>query len=252
MSAPENGPSAAFGVMPGSVATPARSCGPEVRRFRSAVAFGLAMLVLTAIGQSTDARPSDDEVVLLTLWSEPETAEPLFSESFLRQIPIARLAEIVIGLVAKCGALEAVRETGHPGRYVLRTERCELPTTLTRNHRGEIVGLWFHPPTRRDASLEDVLAELERFDGTFSYAVVENGDLIAGHVPDQPLAVGSAFKLVVLAALHERIEAGEARWADVLTLSDRHKSLPSGRLQNYPAGSPLRSLIEFSFPTYRG
>ena len=46
-------------------------------------------------------------------------------------------------------------------------------------------------------------------------------------------------KLIVLAALHERIEAGEACWADVLTLSARHVSLPAGRLRDMPPGSPL-------------
>lgn len=57
--------------------------------------------------------------------------------------------------------------------------------------------------------------------------------------PDAPLAVGSSFKLAVLAALQERVEAGERAWDEVVTLEAAWKSLPSGLLQDWPEGSAL-------------
>ena len=199
----------------------------------------LAIVLSTMPWGLSHAQTGSDESVLRALWSNPGASEALFSAHFLQQVPVALLSEIVTNLVARCGGIEAVHASAGPGQYVLQTTRCELPTKLGRAESGEIVSLWFAAPARRHASLDDALGTLERFDGTASHAVFENGDLIAGHAPDKPLAVGSAFKLIVLAALHQRIEAREARWADVLTLSARHVSLPTGRLHDFPPGSPF-------------
>ena len=199
----------------------------------------LALVGASMVADGARAEPRSDESVLRTLWSDPESSRSLFHESFLRQVPIAQIAMIVTELGVRCGDLEAVNPSGDPGHYVLQTAKCEISASIQRLQSGEIRGLRFSGPARRDTSLDDVLDALKRFDGTVSYAVFENGELIAGEAPHEPLAVGSAFKLVVLAALHERIEAGDARWADVLSLTDRHLSLPTGRLRNMPPGSPL-------------
>jgi len=54
---------------------------------------------------------------------------------------------------------------------------------------------------------------------------------------DARLALGSTFKLYVLAALAEDVKAGRRKWSDVVALTE--KSFPSGQLQNWPEGSPL-------------
>ena len=54
---------------------------------------------------------------------------------------------------------------------------------------------------------------------------------------DQPLALGSAFKLYVLAALAEDVKAGRSKWTDVVPLTE--KSYPSGQLQDWPRGAPV-------------
>jgi beta-lactamase class A len=53
------------------------------------------------------------------------------------------------------------------------------------------------------------------------------------------LAIGSAFKLYVLAALIREIESGRRRWSDVVPIDSLSKSLPSGFLQTWPAGTPV-------------
>lgn len=53
----------------------------------------------------------------------------------------------------------------------------------------------------------------------------------------QPLALGSAFKLYVLAALAEDVKAGKRKWSDTVPLTE--KSFPSGQLQNWPKGAPV-------------
>jgi hypothetical protein len=54
---------------------------------------------------------------------------------------------------------------------------------------------------------------------------------------ERPLAIGSAFKLFVLAELVREVKAGERRWGDVVPLGA--PSLPSGILQDWPRGSPI-------------
>lgn len=54
---------------------------------------------------------------------------------------------------------------------------------------------------------------------------------------DKPLALGSTFKLYVLAALAEDVKAGRRKWTDVVRLAE--KSYPSGQLQDWPKGSPV-------------
>ena len=56
---------------------------------------------------------------------------------------------------------------------------------------------------------------------------------------NEKLAVGSAFKLGILAVLREDIAVGEQAWDDVVTLEARQVSLPSGMLQTFPVGAPL-------------
>lgn len=51
------------------------------------------------------------------------------------------------------------------------------------------------------------------------------------------LPSGSMFKLVVLAAVVDQVEAGEISWDDTLTITDEVKSLPSGIFQDQAAGT---------------
>lgn len=54
---------------------------------------------------------------------------------------------------------------------------------------------------------------------------------------DTRLALGSTFKLYVLAALAEDVKAGRRQWSDVVALTEQ--SYPSGQMQDWPKGSPV-------------
>jgi hypothetical protein len=62
---------------------------------------------------------------------------------------------------------------------------------------------------------------------------------------DKPLAIGSAFKLWVLTALAEAVEAGDAKWDEKLKIQDAIKSLPSGVMQDQEGGKEF-TLREFA------
>jgi hypothetical protein len=69
-------------------------------------------------------------------------------------------------------------------------------------------------------------------------AEVRNGRLKPVHVldPNRVGAIGSAFKLYVLGALGQAIEDGKASWQEKLAIRAAWKSIPSGQMQNAPAG----------------
>ena len=206
-------------------------------RTHSIFLFGL--IATLAIGTSAAASDQTDEQVLEAIWRSPEASAPLFSDLFLKQIPAEQLAQSLKGMIEQCGELVTIQKKARAREYSMVTEDCEIPTVIGRNADGDVDRLSLYQPVRRNASMDDLLEEINVFDGSVSYAIFENGKLIAGHDADRPMAVGSAFKLVVLAALHDLVEGGNATWSDVVTLEDRHVSLPSGKLRHMPVGSPF-------------
>ena len=199
----------------------------------------LTMVLSSAAGGFALAQGDTDESVLERLWRSPGESAPLFSDMFLNDIPMPQIEAIMADLLKTCGAFETVQRLKQAGAFTLIAERCEIPTNLERDGEDKIIGLFFQTPVRRDASLSDLLDEIRSFDGDVSYAVVENGDMIAGHDAERPMAVGSAFKIIVFAALLDVIDRGQAAWSDVVTLEEKHVSLPSGLLQDMPIGSPF-------------
>lgn len=63
--------------------------------------------------------------------------------------------------------------------------------------------------------------------------------LSAGVDADAAKPSGSMFKLYVLGAVADAVEAGELAWDTPLTVTDDVKSLPSGELQDVPSGTSV-------------
>ena len=72
-------------------------------------------------------------------------------------------------------------------------------------------------------------------EASFQLKSLDDDKVIASNHPDKRLAIGSAFKLYVLATLVDR----HVPWDKVVKVEERYKSLPSGEVQNWPAGSPV-------------
>ncbi len=201
--------------------------------------FFLAMFAMGASNLKADPSDLSSEEALEALWKAPNDSSLLFAESVLNQISVAQIAAIIGDLTKRYGTFEGVQKTAKDNRFKIRTSQCEVPTQLDRDKSGRIIGILFQTPIRHDASLTELLDEAASFEGDVSYAVYKNGDLVAGHEISRLLAVGSAFKLVVLAELNDLIDQGDAAWSDVITLKSSHISLPSGRLHKMPPGSPF-------------
>ena len=103
--------------------------------------------------------------------------------------------------------------------------------------------LWFGLPQPVTKSPDEIIGKLKALHGRTSLAVFRLDGaaprLLHGLEPDAPMAIGSTFKLYVLGALAQEAAAGRVPWERVVRLEDGLKSLPSGVLQSWPAGTPL-------------
>ncbi|UCR88725.1 serine hydrolase [Mycetocola spongiae] len=122
----------------------------------------------------------------------------------------------------------------------------ELSMRLILDESDLIETLWFGavaPPRTPATSWEEVGKEVvglpsntslrvARVDGDIPEVIVESGE-------SAPRPLGSIFKLYVLGALVDAIEAGTIGWDDELTVTEGTRSLPSGQLQNLPDGATV-------------
>jgi hypothetical protein len=92
-----------------------------------------------------------------------------------------------------------------------------------------------------EASIGAVVDALKALPGAtgFALARLEDGGPVrlAAHAPATPLAIGSTFKLVILAELVRATGAGERRWDEMVTLDG--SALPGGGYTQKPVGTQV-------------
>ena len=77
---------------------------------------------------------------------------------------------------------------------------------MTLNADNDIMGIFFSAPVDLRATVESLLPGLAGGDA-IAYLVMKDGEVLHAMNEDEPLAVGSAFKLGIL-AVHQRPDRG--------------------------------------------
>ena len=209
--------------------------------------IGFVTLAVPAAAQeaSPELRARAEQVVAL-VQGNASPAE-MFTPQFLAQVPEAQVRSVAGQLVALYGRPRAVEriepQSATTGVVHYQFERAVVHVQMVIEPQSphRIAGLLVTGADMSGDSLAAVIGEIRALPGQTSVAVARLGDggpeLVASIEPDRPLAIGSAFKLFVLAELSRQVAAGDRRWNDVFTLDRR--SIPSGVLQSWPRGSPL-------------
>lgn len=205
----------------------------------------LSSATLSAAGPSPDFIRRSDELVKL-LNGEIAPAR-VFSPAFLGQVPPDRVTAIASQLTASYGASRRVTriEASSPtaGIVIMAFERAEIRLQMSIDPQPPhlVEGLLVVGAEASAADVAAVFGELAGLPGEVSLAAArleEAGPAsFLTQKADRPLAIGSAFKLFVLAELVREVKAGERRWGDVVLLGT--PSLPSGLVQDWPKGSPI-------------
>jgi beta-lactamase class A len=190
------------------------------------------------------ARRAADAVTVINGGGDPAS---LFGPAFLAQVPPERMRALAAQLVQQYGRAERVTgitpRGANAGVADIATERGTLHI---------LIAVAADPPHRIETMLVTgaelngdptaaVMQEIRALPGTTTVALARLDDdgphMLDGIEPDRPMAIGSAFKLFVLAELDRQVRAGQRHWSDVVTL-DSH-STPSGVLQTWPRGAPV-------------
>jgi beta-lactamase class A len=174
------------------------------------------------------------QTALTQLFTSSQAQSDWFTPEFLRQVPLAQLQQLVTGIERDLGAYQDVQMAGD--RFLVRFERGQIEAHISLNREGQIAGLLLQPVPNA-ITLDQAIEQLKTFPGQVNFLVLEESSERAALNADQPLAVGSTFKLAVLSALRQQIESEQRHWNDVVELQSAWKSLPSGILQDWPSDS---------------
>ncbi|WP_289034483.1 serine hydrolase [uncultured Roseibium sp.] len=197
----------------------------------------LLLYALSALSVGATSSMSD-ATFLRNLWNEQAVTANDLSPLFLKAVPLEELQELSRQFKADYGEATSVVPGATAGEFNLRTATHDVLITLGRGGDGTITSLLIKQIQVR-ASPKELLSRLADFGHDHGHLLLRNGKVISQASAQTDLAIGSGFKIFVLQQLEDGINAGLTGWDTILILEPRHKSLPSGTLQNWPDGHRL-------------
>lgn len=222
--------------------------------FVTAIGFLHGLRPHAAIAQGRDSSVMERRVsqIVALLGGARIGFDTLFAQAFLAEVPPAQVRQLTRQLATQLGTVTRVQRVQGPsdtpthGEFRIGFSKgFTLPMTIdvVATRPNLVGGLLFGAPSKEVASIEEVMHALAALPGHVSAlaARLDGGIVvqIAGLDTGRALGIGSAFKLYVLSELIREIESGERHWSDVVSLDSASRSLPSGVLQNWPAGTPI-------------
>lgn len=178
--------------------------------------------------------------------------EKNFVEKFRDAISYEKFMSILKGLSSSFGDCHSVHSIDGVGSFaiILRTKNDKkLHFELSYNKISSMIdGLLFkgeYRPKVNITSYSQAINLLKEFGQSTSLYLTQEQDELASFRADSVHALGSVFKLYILAALAKKIESEGLSWQEKITIKNDFKSLPSGVMQDLPEGSQ-KSLYEFS------
>ncbi len=196
--------------------------------------------------QASPALRSAAERVVALLKGEARPAD-LFAATFRAQVPDAQIDGVVAQFTAQYGAVQGLAgiepSSDQAGIIHIRYERAIVHMQLAVEPAPPwlISGLLLTGADMTGDTMEAVLGEIRALPGQTGFAIarLDTGApaVTTSIEPDRPLAIGSTYKLFILAELSRQVQAGQRRWSDVVTV-DR-SSIGGGTVAGLPRGAPI-------------
>lgn len=183
------------------------------------------------------------------------TYKATFTQGFIDKVPLDKFNQI-LGVVRPAGPyrFESIKDGATATQLVaviaLKGGKAGVYIRATEAAPHRLDGLLVRPEAEKLASWDALAKKLSGFARHAQYFAAKIDDAgrcseISSLDPGRQLAIGSAVKLYVLLAIHQRIAAGKLAWDRELAIRDDHKSLPSGTMQTLAAGTK-RSIKQFA------
>jgi len=200
----------------------------------------LLILILSTLVFGHSGVIAADTIEMIEVFFQEDLVDQYFTEQVLQQLTVEELTDIREEYTAGLGEFSDV-EVANQDNHIYNVYFTEgiIEMQMVVNENNQIAGLYFISVTETTGDYQEVVADFEELEGEVSLLLTRNGEELASINPDEKLAVGSTFKIAVLAELNRAIKTGERNWSDVVQLNDFQKSLASGQLQNWPDGTYL-------------
>ena len=218
--------------------------------------YGTLGIMSAAAAQSVETgkanTPFDgriDQVIPLLLGTVE--AEDFFDPQFLSKVAsAAQMKAFVQGVVTQFGTPQKITHIQKTGASVatlkVQFEKATaiIDVSIDAAPPNKVIGFHVSPdqPVVEDDSFAKIDAELAALPGRVGYVVeniAEDGKrtVIAGRATREQFAIGSIFKLYILAELASQIDAGKRKWSDTIPLTRRSFSSPT--TQSLPLGTSV-------------
>lgn len=229
------------------------------RRRRICAALLFVALTAGAVPVSADAQtpietkamvaPLDQRASeLIAIISDKQVLESYFDPRFLTIVPPAQFRAISASLIAQHGQpkqlVSTTRKSATAATLKLAFEKAVLTFEFEINDAAPhyVTGLLVTNVAVANDSVAAVAAELAALPGQTAFKIERiatdgTRSEIAGRNVTQQMAIGSTFKLYILAELAAQIEAGKPKWSDVIPL--RRRSFSSLASQGIPLETPV-------------
>lgn len=213
--------------------------------------FVIALAVLVWAPLLRAAAPADAVTVraraLIPFLNGKAAAASHFAPSFLAEIPAAKIAALAARLRTDLGVARHVAsarpENENAGTVAFVYDRgvVTMRIVIASGAPRLITGLLVTNSRRDGDTFAKLEADFSALPGKTGFSIARLGgakpEVMTERHGDAALAIGSGFKLYVLAELTRAIGAGERQWSDVVPLMSR--SLASGILQDWPVDAPV-------------
>ena len=194
---------------------------------------------------SKPASPLDMRIEqLIPLVSGKIAPEDYVTPNFLQVLPSDQFAAVLKTLVGQIGQpmkiVEVERFGPNLARVTMEFEKAIAPIEIRiEAHTPHLVSeLLVKPPVMKGDDITKISADFKALPGRSGYLVQRLDGSERSELNEQEqFAIGSTFKLYVLAELASQIEAGQRKWSDVVPLDARAYS--SSATQGWPRGTPV-------------
>ena len=174
--------------------------------------------------------------------------EDYFAPAFLNAIPTAQMTSLFDSVVAQYGnPVQLVSDTprgktGATVRYAYERAVLTFEIDIVAAAPHQVIGFAITGAAPTGDTLDKVEADLKALPGKSGYLVANlddagNAKVLTSHNPDAQFAIGSTFKLYILAELINQVRAGERKWSDVAPLA--HRSFSSAGTSKWPRDAPM-------------
>jgi beta-lactamase class A len=171
-----------------------------------------------------------------------------FADTFLAAVPAAQFESIRKSLISQYGppakivSVSPTNDFQADATLMFEKASAQVDIVLDPKVPNKVTGLRFSDIKVTGDTIDKISADFRALPGASGFVLAKldgsgGYQTMAAQNPAQQFAIGSTFKLYILAELAAQIEGGQRKWADVVPLSKR--SFTSAATANWPLGMPV-------------